>query len=97
MVQAYQDQEEMHDVADMTFDERFAMIVDAKWYPRCVNKRTRLLCQAAFSDPEANVVDIRYDADHRLDNARIAELANCEWIEALRNVVITGASGAGKS
>ena len=29
MAQAYRDQEEMLSVADMTFDERFAMIVDA--------------------------------------------------------------------
>ena len=66
MAQAYRDQEEMLSVADMTFDERFAMIVDAEWDSRRINKRTRLLRQAAFSDPEANVV-------------------------------ITGASGAGKS
>ena len=62
MAQAYRDQEEMLSVADMTFDERFAMIVDAEWDSRRINKRTRLLRQAAFSDPEANVIDIRYDA-----------------------------------
>ena len=97
MAQAYRDQEEMLSVADMTFDERFAMIVDAEWDSRRINKRTRLLRQAAFSDPEANVIDIRYDADRKLDKVKIAELANCEWVKAHRNVVITGASGAGKS
>ena len=55
----------------------------------------RLLRQAAFSDPEANVIDIRYDADRKLDKVKIAELANCEWVKAHRNVLITGASGAG--
>lgn len=73
------------------------MIVDAEWDSRRINKRTRLLRQAAFSDPEANVIDIRYDADRKLDKVKIAELANCEWVKAHRNVVITGASGAGKS
>lgn len=97
MAQAYRDQEEMLGVADMTFDERFAMIVDAEWDSRRINKRTRLLRQAAFSDPEANVIDIRYDADRKLDKVKIAELANCEWVKAHRNVLITGASGAGKS
>ena len=90
MAQAYRDQEEMLSVADMTFDERFAMIVDAEWDSRRINKRTRLLRQAAFSDPEANVIDIRYDADRKLDKVKIAELANCEWVKAHRNVVITG-------
>lgn len=58
MAQAYRDQEESPGIADMTFDERFAMVVDAEWDARRVNKRTRLLRQAGFSDPEANVADI---------------------------------------
>lgn len=97
MAQAYRDQDELPGVADMTFDERFAMVVDAEWDARRVNKRTRLLRQAGFSDPEANMADIRYDADRKLDKARMAELSNCEWVRNHRNVLITGASGAGKS
>ena len=58
MAQAYRDQEEMLGVADMTFDERFAMIVDAEWDSRRINKRTRLLRQAAFSDPENTIVPL---------------------------------------
>lgn len=97
MAQAYRDQDELPGAADMTFDERFAMVVDAEWDARRVNKRTRLLRQAGFSDPEANVADVRYDADRKLDKARMAELSNCEWVRNHRNVLITGASGAGKS
>ena len=97
MAQAYRDQDELPGASDMTFDERFAMVVDAEWDARRVNKRTRLLRQAGFSDPEANVADIRYDADRKLDKARMAELSNCEWVRNHRNVLITGASGAGKS
>lgn len=97
MAQAYRDLDELPGAADMTFDERFAMVVDAEWDARRVNKRTRLLRQAGFSDPEANVADIRYDADRRLDKTRMTELSNCEWVRNHRNVLITGASGAGKS
>lgn len=60
MAQAYRDQEESQGVAEMTFDERFAMIVDAEWDARRINRRTRLLRQAGFSDPEANIADVRY-------------------------------------
>lgn len=97
MAQAYRDQGETPGIAEMAFDERFAMIVDAEWDARRVNKRTRLLRQAGFPDPEANVIGIRYDPDRKLDKAKITELSNCEWIRNRRNVVITGASGAGKS
>ncbi len=97
MAQAYRDQEDAPGVAEMTFDERFAMITDAEWDARRVNKRTRLLRQAGFPDADANVADIRYDADRKLDRAKIAELSNCEWVRNHRNVILTGASGAGKS
>lgn len=92
MAQAYRDQEGMHGIADRSFDERFAMIVGAEWDLRCIDKRARLLRQAAFSDAEANVIDIRYDIDRKLDKARIAELASCKWVKAHGNVVIAGAS-----
>ena len=97
MAQAYRDLEEMPGAADMTFDERVAMIVDAEWDARRVNKRTRLLRQAGFPEPEANVADVHYDPDRKLDKVKIAELSNCEWIRNHRNVLLTGASGAGKS
>ena len=67
------------------------------WDARRVNKRTRLLRQAGFPEPEANVADVRYDPDRKLDKVRIAELSNCEWTRSHRNVLLTGASGAGKS
>ena len=97
MAQAYRDLEEMPGTADMSFDERFAMIVDVEWDARRVNKRTRLLRQAGFPEPEANVADVHYDPDRKLDKVKIAELSNCEWIRNHRNVLLTGASGAGKS
>lgn len=97
MAQAYRDQEEASGVAQMTFDERFAMIVDAEWDARRANKRTRLLRQAGFSEPEANVSDVLYYEDRKLDKVKITELSNCEWVRNHRNLVITGASGSGKS
>lgn len=97
MAQAYRDLEETPGVVNMTFDERLALIVDSEWDARRINKRTRLLRQAGFSDPDANILDVHYDADRKLDKAKITELSNCEWIRNHRNVLLTGASGAGKS
>lgn len=81
----------------MGFDERLAMIVDAEWDARRTNKRLRYLRQAGFPEPDANVMDIRYDEDRRLERPFILELSNCEWIRNRRNVLITGASGSGKT
>ena len=97
MARAYREQEESIGVAEMPFDDRLAMLVDAEWDARRANKRTRLLRQAAFCDPDANVCDVRYDPDRALDRAKVMELSNCTWVDAARNLIITGASGAGKS
>lgn len=97
MAQAYRDQKETPGMADMTFDERFAMLVDAEWDARRNNKRARLLRQANFSDPQANILDIRYDSDRKLDKSKMLELSNCEWIRNHKNLIFTGASGSGKS
>lgn len=97
MARAYRDLSDVPGAEKMGFDELLAMIVDAEWDARRVNKRMRLLRQASFSAPDANVADIRYDPDRKLDRDRIVELAGCNWISDARNVVVTGATGAGKT
>lgn len=73
MARAYREQEDAPGVEDMTFDERFAMLVDAEWDSRRSNKRVRLLRAASFAEPEANVMDVRYDADRKLDKGAVAD------------------------
>lgn len=97
MARAYRDLADVPGAEGMDFDELLAMIVDAEWDARRVNRRIRLLRQAAFSAPDANVADVRYDPDRKLDRDRIVELAGCSWVREARNVVVTGATGAGKT
>lgn len=97
MARAYREQEDSPGIAGMGFDERLAMIVDAEWDARRTNKRLRYLRQAGFPEPDANVADVRYDDDRKLDRSQILELSNCDWIRNHRNVLFTGASGSGKT
>ena len=97
LAKAYREQEDAPGIAEMGFDERLAMIVDAEWDARRVNKRMRLLRQAGFPEPDANVDDVRYDDDRKLDRSLILELSNCSWVRSHRNVLVTGASGSGKT
>jgi DNA replication protein DnaC len=87
----------MERASNAGFDERLAQIVDAEWDSRRSNKRVRLLRQAQLSCPDANVADIVYDADRGLDRSEMIELSNCTWVTERRNVVLVGASGAGKT
>lgn len=97
MARTYRDQSDAPGIAELGFDERLAMLIDAEWDGRRTNKRLRYLRQAGFSDPEANIADIRYDEDRKIDRALMLELSNCKWIAEKRNAILTGASGAGKT
>jgi len=97
MSRAYRDQETDPGYVKMGFDERFSLLVDAEWDARRINRRARLLRSADFSIHEANIIDVRYDADRKLERAKIEELARCDWIRDALNLIITGSTGAGKS
>ena len=97
MARAVREQEEAKGISEMTFDERFSLLVDAEWDSRRANKRLRLLRQAGFPQTDAHIADVRYDADRKLDRAQLLDLARSEWVAEHRNVIVTGASGAGKS
>ena len=97
MAKAFGSQRESGGFDEIPFAERFSMLVDDEWDSRRVNKRISLLKTARFSAPEANVADIRYDGDRGLDKSQILELSDCGWVKAKRSIVITGASGAGKT
>ncbi len=97
MARAYRDQEELPAASGLSFDERLAMIVDAEWDSRRTNKRLRHLRQAGFPEQDANIADVRYDDDRKLDRAQMIELSNCSWIASRRNIIVAGASGAGKT
>ena len=96
-VRTYRDQEKDSLCLSMNFDERLSLLVDAEWDSRRINRRTRLLRSANFSAREANIADICYDADRKLNREKIEELARSTWIRDSLNIIITGSTGTGKS
>ena len=53
MADAYRQQTEDPTVASLSFDERFAMVVDAEYWSRHNNRLKRNIHQAAFDQPHA--------------------------------------------
>ena len=53
--------------------------------------------KATLRYPQAAFDDTIYDPDRMLDTETIERLATCRWIDEGRNLLITGATGAGKS
>jgi DNA replication protein DnaC len=81
----------------LSFEERFGLIVDAEWNRRKNNHLDKLIRNAGFTDSGACMENIEYHADRKLDKALLTRLSTCNYIHEKHNVVILGASGAGKS
>jgi len=83
--------------AALSFEERFGLLVDAEWSARRSRKLTRLIRGAQFHLLNACVEDIEYLPDRKLDKALISRLATCAYIQEKHNIIILGATGAGKT
>jgi DNA replication protein DnaC len=97
MARAWEDQQQQADVATLAFDERFGLLVDAEWLARENKRLARALREAKLKLPQACVEDIDYPARRELDKAVVRQLATCRWIAEHQNVLVTGATGTGKS
>ena len=80
----------------MTFDEQLALLVEHQWEDRQNKKIERLLKHAAFKQ-QASIVDMKYATQRNLDRNMFERLATLNFIKAKENIIITGASGVGKS
>lgn len=96
MAEAFLRQTQRPDLHDLTFEERFGLLVEQEWTYRQNRRLDRLLKQARLRLP-ACVEDIDYRHPRGLDRAVLRSLATGDWIRAHQNVLITGPTGAGKT
>lgn len=80
-----------------SYDERFTEIVEYEYSLRYNKKYERFLKRATLKYPAADFDKSIYDPDRFLDTDTIERLATCDWITEGKNLIITGATGAGKS
>ena len=97
MAESYRNQLENPDFKDLPFEDRFGLIIDTEWSRRKNNKLTKLIRKAEFSLNDACIEDIEYHSDRKLDKAQITRLSTCNYIQENHNIIILGASGAGKT
>jgi len=80
----------------LSFEERFALLVDAQYLWKD-NKRMQRLLKNAKLKLAASVEDIDYRSARGLDKSVMLSLANCDWARNHRNVIIIGPTGIGKT
>lgn len=81
---------------DLSFEERFALVVDRQWTWK-EDRRMKRLLQIARLKINACTEDIDFRTPRGLDKSVILHLAHCEWITNTQNIIITGPTGVGKT
>lgn len=97
MATAWKEQGTKPDTSRLAFDERFGMLVDAEWQHRENRRLATALRDAKLKLAAACVEDIDYPAVRELDKAQVRQLASCRWVAEHQNVLVTGATGTGKT
>ena len=97
MVEEYKNQLQDPNSGLLSFEERFARIVNAEWLKRYNKKFNDKLKKAKLRFKDADLDESIYDPARKLDTQAIELLSKCEWVEEGKNLLITGMSSSGKT
>jgi len=93
----YRRQGELGAWGELSFDERFSLLVDAEWRERKNKKLHRLLKAAHLREAGACLEEIDYGGGRGIDKGHVAHLSDCAWIKEGRHMLVTGPCGTGKT
>lgn len=96
-IDGLQEQESSSDYKELSFEERFQLLVDGEYSRRQTNRLQRLMNAAKFNAPSASMEDIEYHPDRNLDKQLMIELRTGNYIKEHHNIILMGASGNGKT
>lgn len=97
MADAYRHQLSDPAMKDVSFEDRFGMMVDIEYTTRKSNRLKKLIHDAGMEQPDASIAAIDYQSGRRLNKSLITRLASCQYITEYRNIFLTGATGSGKT
>lgn len=96
MVQALESQMQVPDHKDLSFEDRFGLIVDSEVTLRA-NKKMNSRLKTAKLAQSAVIEDLEVKGGRGIDKSTLAALATSDWVRLHQNVIISGATGVGKS
>ncbi len=96
MADAFKDQMMQPDMNELSFEERFAFLVDQHWTWK-EDRRMQTLLRNAKLKNNACIEDIDYKSPRGFNKSLILSLSSCDWIKNSQNIIITGPTGVGKT
>ncbi|WP_313165576.1 IS21-like element helper ATPase IstB [Sedimentibacter sp.] len=97
MANSFRDQLKDNNFNNMSFEERFGLLIDAEWCARKNNRLLRLIKKAEYPVNDACIENIEYHSDRNLDKVQLTRLSSCNYIKEYHNIIILGATGSGKT
>ncbi|MCK6430648.1 MAG: IS21-like element helper ATPase IstB [Burkholderiaceae bacterium] len=97
MLAALNDQATSSAAAGLAFDARLALLVQREIDWRDAKRLTKLLKHAKLKIGSACIEDIVWRDSRNLDRHLITALAGGDWVRHARTVLLTGATGTGKT
>jgi DNA replication protein DnaC len=90
--------EQMNDAyRDLSFEERFGLLVDKEQLYRQNSQIKALLSQAHLRHPTACFEDIDFRTRRGLTKDTMLKFVQNDWIRSYQNIIIIGPTGAGKT
>ena len=96
MAKAFADQMQCPDITQLTFEERFGLIVDHQMTD-LENRRMQSRLKKAKLRLPASLEDLDFKQGRGLDRSTVMSLALNQWVMSHHNILVTGPTGAGKS
>lgn len=96
MASALEEQQGVPDIRELSFEDRLGLLVEREAVAREDRRLSRLLRQARLRLP-ASIEDIDFRTPRGLDRSVLLRLASGDWVCHAQVVLITGATGTGKT
>ena len=96
MAKGFRAQLESPEIHNLSFEDRLALIVDMEFMER---ERRQLTTRLKSANMRQNAVleDLDTKAGRGIDRSLLASLSTCQWVKKHYNLLLTGATGTGKT
>jgi len=96
LADAFRAQLETTEASQLSFEERFALLVDQQWLWK-ENRALARRLRAAHLKERAVIEDVDYQHPRSLDRKLVRTLCSSDWVRQHQSILLLGPTGIGKS
>ena len=97
MMRALEEQRRLPASHELSFEDRLGLLLDRECSWRDSRRLERLLRAAKLKHADACLEDLQHGAARGIDKMQIANLSGGDWIRQGQSLLLTGATGVGKT